>query len=399
MSMTRSEERLAYLRAWWFRRQGLTLHTSAKAVADCLRQTGWLATVGSTGVYLSMRARLPGISRETIDRAAMDGVEIVEVPGAHARPAILVPGDEMALALRLHWASYAKHAAPLFASGRYSETALKAIASQACRVLDEGPLSTADIRAAVTHPEAGELLTGALLHLAVRGIVRRYPADGRLDSSKYLYELRHPDDRPDLDAEGDAATVALNATRLFLHRHGPAAVDEIAEWTASTKASIRKALSALRADRLKLDGWTDDAWLLPDDARAWKTFATHDNRIVFLPYRDPFVSVRRPPSALARRHNALVLNSKLKPVAIREVAGLNHHTIIAGGELVGVWEYESRTARIITRVWSADKALRARVADAAAETERFVRQQLGDAKLSAVDPPARRATRIAFCRM
>lgn len=196
--------------------------------------------MGSTGVYLSMRARLPRISRETIDRAAMDGVDVIEVPGAHARPAVLVPRDEMALALRLHWASYAKHAAPLFASGRYSETALKAIASQVCRVLDEGPLSTADIRAVVTHPEAGELLTGALIDLAVRGIVRRHPADGRLDSSKYLYELRHPDDRPDLDAEGDAATVMLKATRLFLQRYGPAAVDEIADWGGLTKGSIRK---------------------------------------------------------------------------------------------------------------------------------------------------------------
>jgi hypothetical protein len=84
MPMTKSEESLAHLRAWWFRRQGLTLHTSAKTVADCLRQTGWLATVGSTGVYFSMRARLPGISRETIDRAVMDGVDVIEIPGAHA---------------------------------------------------------------------------------------------------------------------------------------------------------------------------------------------------------------------------------------------------------------------------------------------------------------------------
>jgi winged helix DNA-binding protein len=398
MPMPKSEERLAHLRAWWFRRQGLTAHTSAKTVADCLRQTGWLATVGSTGVYLSMRARLPGISRETIDRAAMDGVDVIEVPGAHARPAILVPRDEMALALRLHWASYAKHAAPLFARGRYSETALKAIASQVCRVLDEGPLSTADIRAVVTHPEAGELLTGALIDLAVRGIVRRYPADGRLDSSEYLYELRHADDRPDLDAEGDATTVTLKATRLFLQRHGPGAVDEIADWAGLTKGAIRKAFVALRAERLTLDGWTDDAWLLPDEVRAWNRFAADSKRVVLLPYRDPFVSVRRPPSVLARRNTARVLNAKLKPVAMREVTGLNHHTIVAGGELVGVWEYDPQTERIVTRVWNTDKALRARVADAAGETERFVREQLGDAKLSAVDPPARRARRMAFCR-
>jgi hypothetical protein len=40
----------------------------------------------------------------------------------------------------------------------------------------------------------------------------------------------------------------------------------------------------------------------------------------------------------------------------------------------------------------------ARVAVAADETRRFIREHIGDAKISAVDPPARRARRIAFCR-
>jgi hypothetical protein len=50
------------------------------------------------------------------------------------------------------------------------------------------------------------------------------------------------------------------------------------------------------------------------------------------------------------------------------------------------------------RRWDADAGLRRHVADAAAETSRFIREQLGDAKLSAVDPPAERAKRLAFCR-
>ena len=395
--MTKSEG-LAQLRAWWFRRQGLELHSSAKALLECLRQVGWLATAGSTGIYLSVRARMAGISRDVVDRAAMDGVDVIEIPGAHDRPAVLVPRDEAALALRLHWATYAKHVAPLFARERYSEKALKAISSQVCRVLDEGPLSTADIRAAVTHPDGVELLTGALIDLAVRGIVRRYPANGRLDSLKYMYELRHPDDRPNLDAQGNAASVTLKATRLFLQRHGPAAVDEIANWAGLTKSSIRKALVALRAERLTVAGWTDDAWLLPEDVQGWKAFTAGDNRAVFLPYRDPLISVRRPPSVLAKRDTALVLNETLRPVAIQRVARLNHHAVIAGGELIGVWEYDAQAERVVTRVWNKDKALGARVAEAVTETERFVRQQLGDAKLSAVDPPARRARRIAFCR-
>jgi hypothetical protein len=356
-----------------------------------------LPTAGSTGIYLSMRARMPGVSRDAIDRAAIDGVDVIEVPGAHATPPVLVPRDEMAIALRLHWASYAKHAEPLFASGRYSKAAIREIAAQACSALDEGPLSTAEIRASVTHPDAEELLTGALIDLAVRGAIRRYPADGRLDSSKYSYELRHPDDRPDLDGEGNEGAFTLKATRLFLQRHGPAAVDEIADWAALTKSSVRKAVVALGAEPIKIDGWTRDGWLLQEDIQAWKSFAADDDRVVLLPYRDPFVSVRRPCAVLARRGTVKVLDAKLKPVDIRDVSGLHHHAIVADGELVGVWEYKPEAECVVTRVWDTDKGLRARVANAAAETERFVRQQLGDAKLSAVDPPERRARRIAFC--
>jgi hypothetical protein len=60
-------------------------------------------------------------------------------------------------------------------------------------------------------------------------------------------------------------------------------------------------------------------------------------------------------------------------------------------------EYDSKI-NTLTRLWDADAGLRRRVDDAAAETARFIRAQIGDAKLSAVDPPAKRAKRLAFCR-
>ena len=340
---------------------------------------------------------MPGISRDAIDRAAMDGLNVTEIPGAHARPPVLVPREDMALALRLHHMSYWKHAAPLFASGRLSETGLKEISSQACRALDEGPLSTSDLRASVTHPDAEELLTGALIDLAARGVIRRFPIDGRLDSSKYMYELRHPDDRPDLDAEGDDADLARKATRVFLLRHGPATLDEVASWSGLTKGAIRKAVQMLGAEQISLNGWSDAAWLLREDGRAWNTFKSEDDHVALLPYRDPFVSVRRPPAVLVSSSLVPVLSATLRPVRINHVDRLNHHAIVAGGELVGVWEYDPETAALLTLVWSSDKKLRSHVARAAAETERFIREQLGDAQLSAVDPPARRAKRVAFC--
>ena len=389
----------ARLRAWWLRRQGLTPSTAPKTIEACVHQAGWLPTQGSTGVYLSIRARMAAVSREAIDRTAIDGVSLIDIPGPHARPSVLVPHDEMAFALRLHLATFERHAAPLFASGRISEAALRSVGAQVCRVLDEGPLPSSEIRKSMTHPDAGELLTGALVGLAVRGIVRRFPVDGRLDSSKYMYELRHPDDRPDLDAEGDAAAVVAKAAEHFLRRHGPATLEELTWWGELTKGAARKALGTLGAEPVGMPGWTEEAWLLPDDLRAWRLFEGEDgDRVVLLPYRDPFVHMRRGPAILAGSAAVPVLDGTLKRTRIADVESLNHHTIVCGGEVVGVWEYDPKAETVLTRLWGTDAGLRRRVANAAAETGRFIQQQLGDAKRSAVDPPAKRARRLAFCR-
>ena len=391
---------LARLRAWWLRRQGLTPSTASKTIEACVRQAGWLPTQGSTGVYLSIRARMPAVTRDAIDRAAIDGVPLVDVPGAHARPWVLIPRDEMAVALRLHRGSYQKHAASYFASAGISEAAFAGVAAQVCRLLDEGPLPSSDIRKSISHPDAGELLMGALVDLTVRGVVRRFPVDGRLDSSKYLYELRHPDDRPDLDAEGDAAAVVAKAAELFLRRQGPATLEELALWGDVTRGAARKALGKLGAEPVAVQGWAKEAWLLPGDAPAWRSFKEDgDDSVVLLPFRDPFVHMRHSLAVLARDPRMVVLDGTLKRARIADVNRLHHHTIVSGGHIIGVWEYDPKTEDVVTRLLNADAALRRRVGEAAGKTARFIREQLGDAKISAVDPPAKRARRLAFCRM
>jgi winged helix DNA-binding protein len=367
-----------------------------------VRRIGWIPTAGSTGVYLSIRARMPGVSRDAIDRAAIDGAALIEVPGAHARPPVLVPRSEMALALRLHLASYQKHAASYFASEGISEAAFAGVAAQVCRLLDEEPLASSDIRKSISHLDAGELLTGVLVDLAVRGVVRRFPVDGRLNSSKYMYELRHPDDRPDLAAVGDAAAVLAKAAELFLGRHGPATLEELSLWGDVTKGAARKALGTLGAEPVAVPGWAKEAWLPPGDMRAWRSFkgdGDDDENVVLLPFRDPCVHMRHSPAVLARDTRMPVLDGTLKRARISDVNRLHHHTILSGGDVIGVWEYDPKTENVLTRLWNADAALRRRVGEAADKTARFIREQLGDAKISAVDPPAKRAKRLAFCRM
>jgi hypothetical protein len=131
----------------------------------------------------------------------------------------------------------------------------------------------------------------------------------------------------------------------------------------------------------------------------WRSFAeSRDDRVVLVPYRDPFVHVRRAPAVLCAKPTLPVLDGMLKQTRVGDVDNLYHHTVLSGAEVVGVWEYDPDRKAVVSRLWQADAKLRRRVAEEADATADFIREQLGDAKLSAVDPPEKRARRLAFCR-
>jgi hypothetical protein len=386
------------MRAWWWVRQGLSDASHPRTIETCIRRSGWLPTAGSPGVYLSFRARMPKISREAVDRAAVDGHPLFEVPGVHARPPMLVPREEAALALRLHRMVYDRHVKASIRSGAIDIGETRSVAAAAIRALEEGPMSSADLRRVLRQQDLGDTLTGALIDLRLRGIVRRLPADARLDSPKYLFELLHPDDRPDLDAEGDDARVEANVMKRVLEWWGPVTLDEASAWMEVTKKAAQRALDAISAEAVTLEGDLK-GWLNRGDVAEWRAFrASPDERVALLPYRDPFVSVRRPPLVLADDPDAPVLDRRLKPTHLADVDALHHHAIVRDGGLIGIWDYAPEENEVVTRLWSRDRGLVARVRDAASETTQLIRRQIGDMRMSASDPPADRARRVAFCR-
>jgi hypothetical protein len=392
---------LPRVRAWWLRRQGLTSVTAPRTLSACLQRIGWLPTAGSACTYLSIRARMRGVSREAIDRAVIDATSIAEAPGGQARGAVLVAREELALAIRLAQASHAKHQAPQVRSGAIDPLAIRSLRRVIQQVLDEGPKSAAAIRSAVfvSHPRSLELLSPALASLTLDGMIRRFSIDGRIDSPKYMYEAIHPDDRPDLEAEGDLADVMAKLATLFLRRHGPATVEDFVWWAGCTKGEGRAALKTIGAEPIAIERWAANAWLLPEDVQAWQSFqAPAASDVVLLPFRDPFVYARRPPAVLAADPQAPVLDWKARPAQVGDIESLHHHAIIASGTLVGVWEYDRDAQAVVTRLWSRDRALASNVASAADDTGRFIRDQVGDLAFYAADTAASRAPRLAFCR-
>jgi len=81
--------------------------------------------------------------------------------------------------------------------------------------------------------------------------------------------------------------------------------------------------------------------------------------------------------------------------ALGAIADLPSHAILDRGRVVGLWEYDTTTQSI---AWTAfikkDQALE----QAVARTERYVREQLGDARSFSLDSPKSRAPRVAALR-
>src|SRR5262249_30095919 len=92
---------------------------------------------------------------------------------------------------------------------------------------------------------------------------------------------------------------------------------------------------------------------------------------------------------------SLIDTSNVKLQTAVGLADVPNHAIFDRGWLVGLWEYETESQKVIWFSFGIkDKALDAAILT----TEKYVREQLGDARSFALDSPKNRASRIAALR-
>ena len=83
------------------------------------------------------------------------------------------------------------------------------------------------------------------------------------------------------------------------------------------------------------------------------------------------------------------------PTPLGSLADFPNHAILDRGRVVGLWEYDTETETIAKMIFGIkDKALDAAIG----ETEKYVREQLSDARSFSLDSPKSRAPRIAALR-
>ncbi len=380
------------LRAWWWQRQRLAGGLEGASPAEVLEQTGWARSVGGAGPYLTLfsRARL---SREAVD-TALEEQQLHELPSARGCTYV-VPKSDYALALTVAQ-GYAD--APLKQAMKFGVTAkeMERLKAAVVKALKGGPLDPDGIREAVgpaarsLGPEAqkkgiGTTLPIALGLLQTDGEIRRIPMNGRLDQQRYRYASWG------MTKKLDPGEAFVELARRYFTWVGPATLQQFAWFSGLGVKAAREAVAPLNLAEL------DGRLMFPKDLEALRSLKVPKApEYALISTLDSITAHRRSVTELVDEAD---LKNKVtqdtKPVALGLLADLPSHGILDRGRLIGLWEFDLEANGIAWAVWTkADRALEAAVA----QTEAFVRGQLGDARSFSLDSPKSRAPRIASLR-
>jgi hypothetical protein len=356
--------------------------------ARVLAETGWARSVGGSNPYLTLFARA-GTDRAAVD-AAVARLDIYELPAARGCTYV-VPAAHFGLALQVGRGAAEGEVRTLEKLG-VDRGELDKVCAAVLDVIGAEPLDPAQLkdRLGGVVRNLGEegrkrgqttTLPAALGLLQAAGEIRRVPANGRLDQQRYGY-VRWQPPVTGLSAREARAELA----RLYFGWTGLATLAHF-RWFSAFSAADAKAAVA-------------DAGLV--DA---------SDGMLAAPGTSPVPAAPRSPSysLLAGIDALFLLRRDLAPLldpadaeralpgerALGAVPDLEHHAIVDRGRVVGLWDYDIDAGRV---VWLPFGPSEAKLRDAVARTESYVRDQLGDARSFSLDSAKSRAPRLAALR-
>ncbi|WP_158885822.1 DNA glycosylase AlkZ-like family protein [Amycolatopsis anabasis] len=392
---------LEKLRAWWAHRQGLDGSLDGASPHDVLARTGWARSVGGCGPYLGLFARA-GLDREAVDKAVAN-LEVHELPSARGCTYV-VPRQDFALGLAAgsgapdgEIAAAAKHLG-------VTREEIDRLSDRIVAALDSAgePLDPAGIKRAVGEAvrnlgEAGKkrglttTLPLALGLLQARGRIRRVPVNGRLDQQRFGYVPWSPS--PLTDAEPDRGAAHAELARRYFGWAGPASLKHFRWFSGLTAAAAKQAVEPL--DLRPIEG--TELLLPPDQVAAFEKFTVPRAACYALvAWIDGIHLLHRDPGRLLDPGDAARQSPAAKPGrTLGDESDPPCSIIVDRGRVVGLWEYDPDTEEIVYQAFvTPTPALR----KAVSATRNYVRDQLGDARMSSLDSPKSRAPRIAALR-
>lgn len=387
--------------AWWAHKQGLDGSLQKAGAAEILERTGWARSVGGVNPYLTLFAR-GGISREAADEAVAK-IRIHELPAARGCTYV-VPGSDFALALTVGQGFGDE--AEIRTAVKYlgvTEKEIEQLMEKVLQVLKSGPKDPRELKeplgtAVRNLGEAGKkrgvttTLPLALGRLQSQGRIRRIPLNGRLDQQRYAYAAWSPSPLEKSNVNPDQGQTEL--ARKYFQWIGPATLAEF-QWFSGFGAKASK--SAVEPLGLVQTDAGSDLLMLPEDVEALRKFQRPKKPYyALLSCIDGLFLLRR--NIVSLVESADLKRKIMGEGGLTQLSGLSdlpYNAIVDRGRLIGLWEYEPSSEKI---VWTSFVAADKELTSAVARTETFIREQLGDARSFSLDSPESRAPRIAALR-
>lgn len=388
----------AKLRAWYFHRQGLDGSLSNLSPSQILEQTGWSRSVGGANPYLAIFART-GASRVHVYQALAD-CKIHELPSARGCTYV-VPESHFALALTVgrgfgddgNLSTATRHLG-------VAESEIDELAAAVCIALEDGPKDPRALRERLgdrvrSFGEEGKRrgvtsnLPLALGRLQRQGRVRRIPINGRLDNQRYAYALWNPS--PLLAGELDHDQALRDLADLYFRWIGPATVKEF-QWLSGL--GVKAAREALQT--LDLTDVGEGLLLHQRDLGAFDAFEPPIEPCYALVGSLDNVSHLRLglKDLIAAEDCERLIPGEKTLVNLTGLTELVSHGVYDRGRLVGVWDFDPETNRLVTQLWTERTST---LSEAIERTEAFV-QELGDARTFSLDSPESRKPRLTMLR-
>jgi hypothetical protein len=232
----------------------------------------------------------------------------------------------------------------------------------------------------------------ALGRLQARGEIRRVPVNGRLDQQRYRYVRWRPS--PLKSYEAGPVQAGTDLARRFFRWVGPATLPEFQWFSGLGVKAAREAVAPLGLVPAEPAG---ERLLLPEDAGKFRDFqAAEKPQVALVSSLDPLLANRRDVKSFldpADWDRKVLADGRTE--AVGAVADLPSHAILDRGRLIGLWEFDAESSSI---AWATFVKKDGRIEEKILEMEKYVQEQLGDARSFSLDSPKSRAPRIAALR-
>ena len=352
-------------------RHRLVASTAATAVDDVVRSLVALHSTDPASVFLAVAARAPSLGAAAIERALYDERGVVRMLGIR-RTVWVVPREDVAVVHAAVTRTIAVRQRTLLLQHlerggvtRDPERWLRDAERATLRELEaRGEASATELTADVPALRAkltidgitGGVSTRVLFLLAADGRIVRGRPRGSWTSSQYRWSLAEAWLGSGME-EVPAQVAEAELARRWLRAFGPGTTNDLKWWTGWTVTQTRRALSAIDAVEVEVDGGT--AYVLPDDL---EPVALDEPAAALLPALDP--------TAMGWSGRAWYLGDHA-PLLFDRTGNVGP-TVWVDGRIVGGWAQRPDGEVVVRLLEDVGREAAAAVTAAAARTQAFI---------------------------